>query len=360
MAKRKIAFLDRDGTLIIEPDDFQIDSLEKLELVPGVIPALLKLQAHGYELVIVSNQDGLGTDAYPTQDFEIPQQKMLSLFSSQGIEFAAIHVDPHFPEANAFTRKPEIGMVLDYLKSGDLDLERSVVVGDRETDLQLAENMGIRGFRVGSDGEPWNEVASQIIGIERTARVARTTKETAINVTVNLDRSGPVQAQTGIGFFDHMLEQIGHHAQIALNIECSGDLHIDDHHTVEDVALSLGQALRQAIGDKIGIGRYGFALPMDETRAEALIDLSGRPVLRFQANFAQSQVGALNVQMIEHFFKSLSDALAAAIHITADGENDHHIAEGCFKAFARAFGMAVRRVGLEDDQLALPSSKGLL
>jgi len=258
--KRRVLFLDRDGTLIIEPEDFQVDSLEKLELVEGVIPALLKLKATGYEFVIVSNQDGLGTDANPREAFQPPHDKMLSLFASQGINFAAEHIDPHFEIDQSPNRKPGIGMLLDYLKSGDLDLADSWVIGDRETDLQLAENMGIGGIRCGSGGREWEEIAHQLCTRPRRARVQRDTNETQIRVEVDLDASGSNQISTGIGFFDHMLYQVASHGGFQLRLNCKGDLEIDEHHSVEDCALALGQALDKALGDRIDAASVAMVL----------------------------------------------------------------------------------------------------
>ena len=352
---RKIAFVDRDGCLIEEPADEQVDSLEKLRLMPDVVPALLRLRDAGYELVIVSNQDGLGSESFPTEDFERVQNAMRTLFASQGIRFAAEHFDPHFPEDNAPTRKPGIGMVLEYLKGGQLDFERSCMIGDRQTDLQLADNMGIRGFRVGPEGLGWLAIASELIDSPRRAEVRRKTNETDIRVAVNLDARQPVSIHTGHGFFDHMLEQIGRHGGFSLVVECQGDLHVDEHHTVEDCALALGEALRQALGDKRGIGRYGFVVPMDETLAQAAIDLSGRPALQFEADFPRNEVGGLSTEMVSHFFRSLADSLRAAIHVSVRGENTHHMVEGAFKSVARCLGQAVARHGQE-----MPSTKGVL
>lgn len=353
--KRRILFVDRDGTLIIEPEDFQIDSLEKLELVDDVIPALLKLKAAGYEFVIVSNQDGLGTDSNPLENFQPPHDKMLSIFASQGIHFAAEHIDPHFEGDNSPDRKPGIGMLLDYLKSGELDLSDSWVIGDRQTDLQLAENMGVGGFLCGPDGLGWNEIARQLLERPRTGRVQRDTNETNITVEVDLDATGGNQIDTGIGFFDHMLDQVAAHGGFRLILQCKGDLEIDEHHTVEDCALALGQALDQALADRRGIGRYGFVLPMDESLAQVVIDLSGRPAFRFSADFPRDSVGEFSTEMVKHFFASLSQSLRCALHMTVEGENTHHMIEGLFKGAGRALRPALARQGTD-----LPSTKGVL
>lgn len=353
--KRRILFVDRDGTLIIEPPDHQIDSLEKLELVNGVIPALLDLQRAGYELVIVSNQDGLGTDSYPQAQYDRVQDKMMSLFTSQGITFKAIHIDPHFEHQGSPNRKPGIGMVLDYLKSGELDLQDSWVIGDRDTDLQLAANMGLGGFKLEEGKLDWAGIAHQLLKQPRQASVQRKTKETDIRVFVDLDAGGSSACQTGIGFFDHMLDQLASHGNFRLELSCAGDLEIDEHHTVEDCALALGQALDQALGERRGIGRYGFTLPMDESLAEVAIDLSGRPVFEFEASFGRDQVGELSTEMVRHFFASLSQSLRAAIHMQVKGENTHHQIEALFKGAGRALRPALARSGHD-----LPSTKGTL
>jgi imidazoleglycerol-phosphate dehydratase/histidinol-phosphatase len=353
--KRRILFLDRDGTLIIEPEDFQIDSLEKLELVEAVIPSLLKLKAAGYEFVIVSNQDGLGTASNPLEKFQPAHDKMLSLFASQGIHFTAEHIDPHFESDNSPNRKPGIGMLLDYLKSGGLNLADSWVIGDRQTDLQLADNMGIGGFLCGTDGLGWQEIARQLCSQPRTGSVQRDTNETRITVQVDLDATGGNNISTGIGFFDHMLDQIAAHGGFRLLLNCKGDLEIDEHHSVEDCALALGQALDQALGDRRGIGRYGFVLPMDESLAEVAIDLSGRPAFEFSANFPRDMVGGMSTEMVRHFFASLSQSLRCALHMKVRGENTHHMIEGLFKGAGRALRPALARQGTD-----LPSTKGVL
>jgi len=353
--KRRILFIDRDGTLIIEPEDQQIDSLEKLELIPGVIPALLELQKAGYELVMVSNQDGLGTDSYPQQDFEVPQQKLLRLLESQGVHFSAVHIDPHFEHENAPTRKPGIGMVLDYLKSGELDLRDSYVIGDRQTDLDMADNMGIGGLRIGENFENWTSITHRLIQQPRQATVERKTNETDIRVFVDLDAGGSSVVETGIGFLDHMLDQLASHGGFRLELNCRGDLEIDEHHTVEDCALALGQALGQALGERRGIGRYGFLLPMDESLSQVAIDLSGRPAFVFEADFPRDHVGELSTEMVQHFFASLSQSLGAALHLKVEGGNTHHMIEALFKGTGRALKPALARQGTD-----LPSTKGML
>lgn len=353
--KRRILFIDRDGTLITEPPDEQVDSLEKLELVPGVIPALLRLAEAGYEFVIVSNQDGLGTESYPTEDYEIPQRKMLALFESQGVVFADVLVDPHFEHENSPDRKPGIGMVLGYLKSGELDLDDSWVIGDRLTDLELADNMGIGCFMLGEGRESWSTITHCLLNRPRQAKVKRATNETDIRVSVDLDALGGSEISTGIGFFDHMLDQLASHGGFQLDLTCRGDLEIDEHHTVEDCALALGQAMNRALGDRRGIGRYGFLLPMDESLAQVAVDLSGRPAIVFEADFPRDAVGEFSTEMVKHFFASLSQSLGAAIHIQVSGENTHHMIEAVFKGAGRALRPALEKQGSQ-----LPSTKGVL
>lgn len=355
MAGRKLLFVDRDGTLLVEPADFQIDALHKFQLVPDVIVPLKRLVDAGYALVMVSNQDGLGTDSFPEADFWPPQQLLLDLFASQGLHFLEIHIDRHFAHEPSSTRKPQVGMVLHWLRDTDWDRAASAMVGDRPTDLEFAANLGIRGFQLAPGPWTWPAIARELLDAPRVAEVTRNTKETRIQVRVDLDAEGPQRIHTGLGFFDHMLEQIGRHAGIALDLQCVGDLQIDEHHTVEDCALALGQCLRQALGDKRGIGRYGFVLPMDETRAEAALDLSGRPYCVFEGQFAREAVGQLPSELVPHFFRSLCETLGANLHLTVRGDNTHHMIEACFKVFARALRPALARVGHE-----LPSTKGVL
>ncbi|KAB8180340.1 bifunctional histidinol-phosphatase/imidazoleglycerol-phosphate dehydratase HisB [Lysobacter maris] len=354
-----ILFVDRDGTLIAEPPDHQIDSFQKLRFVDGVVPALLRLRDAGYQFVIVSNQDGLGTAGYPRESFEGPHALMMQVFESQGIVFREVLIDTSFPADGALTRKPGIGLVLHYLKDRGIDWARSAMVGDRATDNAFARNLGIRAFQLrngefGGDWD-WAGIAHALVDAPRTARVGRNTRETRIEVEVDLDRSADPQVSTGIGFFDHMLEQLGKHGGFALNLRCEGDLHIDEHHTVEDCALALGQALREALGDKRGIGRYGFTLPMDEALASAALDFSGRPYLVFEGRFHGERIGALSAQMVPHFFRSLCESAGLNLNLKVEGDNDHHQVEACFKAVARALRQAIRREGRE-----LPSTKGLL
>jgi len=354
-----LLFVDRDGTLIEEPADFQIDRYEKLRFVSGVIPALLQLRDAGYQFVMVTNQDGLGTDAFPQQDFDGPHALMLQVFESQGICFRDILIDRSLPAEGLPTRKPGIGLALAYLQDRTIDWGRSAMVGDRETDDAFASNLGIRAFRLRTPqfgGEwDWPRIAHVLANAPRAARVVRSTKETKIEVDIDLDRAGEPQVATGLGFFDHMLEQLGKHGGFAMSLRCDGDLHIDEHHTVEDSALALGQALREALGDKRGIGRYGFTLPMDESLASAALDFSGRPYMVFDGSFARERVGELPTELVPHFFRSLCESAGLNLNLQVRGDNDHHKVEACFKATARALRQAIRREGSE-----LPSTKGVL
>jgi imidazoleglycerol-phosphate dehydratase/histidinol-phosphatase len=354
-----LLFVDRDGTLIEEPADFQIDRFDKLRFVAGVIPALLRLRDAGYQFVMVTNQDGLGTDAYPQADFDGPHNLMMQVFESQGIVFRDVLIDASFPADNAPTRKPGIGLALPYLRDRSIDWTRSAMVGDRETDNGFARNLGIRAFqlRTGTFGGEWDwaGIAHVLVDVPRTASVRRDTRETRISVDLDLDRTAEPKVSTGLGFFDHMLEQLGKHGGFALDLRCEGDLHIDEHHTIEDSALALGQALREALGDKRGIGRYGFTLPMDESLASAALDFSGRPYFVFDGSFKRERVGEMPIELVPHFFRSLCEAAGLNLNLRVEGDNDHHKVEACFKVVARALRQAIRREGSE-----LPSTKGVL
>ncbi|WP_311239564.1 MULTISPECIES: bifunctional histidinol-phosphatase/imidazoleglycerol-phosphate dehydratase HisB [unclassified Xanthomonas] len=372
-----ILFVDRDGTLITEPADYQIDAYEKLRFVDNVIPAMLKLRDAGYQFVIVTNQDGLGSESYPRAAFDGPNNLMLQIFASQGIEFREVLIDCSWPADNAPTRKPGVGLMVPYLQDRNIDWARSAMVGDRLTDIQFAQNLNIRGFQLRTDefgGDwDWPGIAHELADAPRRAVVQRNTKETKIRVELDLDRVAEPHTATGLPFFDHMLEQIGKHGGFALDIRADGDLHIDEHHTIEDTGLALGQALREALGNKRGIGRYGFdpaespwlaagegaqhgfTLPMDETIASAALDFSGRPYFVFDGEFKRERVGDMPTELVPHFFRSICDASGLNLHLSVRGENDHHKVEACFKALARALRQAIRREGT-----ALPSTKGAL
>jgi imidazoleglycerol-phosphate dehydratase/histidinol-phosphatase len=354
----KVLFVDRDGTLIEEPEDFQVDTVEKIRLVDNAIPSLLELAKHGYRFIMVSNQDGLGSDSFPQPYFDICQAHTLQLFTSQGITFDEIFICPHLPEDRCDCRKPRTGLLTKYLAATDIDLAASAVVGDRATDMELAEKLGVRGLLVNTneaDALAWPDVVKLLCYSDRVASVERNTNETCIRVSVNLDSGSEIIVSSGIGFYDHMLEQIAKHGGFGLHLHCDGDLEIDEHHTVEDTAICLGTALRKALGNKFGIARYGFLLPMDESQAKVALDLSGRASFKFSASFPRDNVGELSTEMVEHFFRSLGDSLGAALHIEVTGENTHHMIEACFKSVGRAMRQAISRDGTE-----LPSTKGTL
>lgn len=349
-------FIDRDGTLVEEPTDEQVDSLDKVRFMPGVFAALTELIQHGYRLVMVTNQDGLGTDSFPQAAFEQPQQFILETLRSQGIEFDAVFVCPHRKSDGCGCRKPNTALVAEYIRESAVDLSASAVVGDRDTDLQFAANIGVRGVRVrrhGTPDETWPAVVKLLTA--RSAQVTRRTRETEIDVRVNLDDTSRISVATGIGFFDHMLEQLAKHGGFALELTCKGDLEIDEHHTVEDCGLALGEALRRALGSKLGIARYGFLLPMDEAEVQVAIDLSGRAFAQFSGHFNREAVGGLPTELVPHFFRSLAESLGAAVHVSVTGENSHHMIEACFKGVGRALRQALRRESRE-----LPSTKGAL
>ena len=363
---KKILFIDRDGTLIIEPpSDFQVDSLEKLEFYPGVFQWLAKIAKElDFELVMVTNQDGLGTASFPEETFWPAQNKMLQAFKNEGIEFSDVLIDKSFPEDNTPTRKPQTGLLNKYIY-GNYDLVNSYVIGDRETDLQLAENLGTKGIFIGDQNvetksvlttTSWSEIYSFLKSIPRKATKSRVTNETKIDVTINLDGNGKSKIDTGIGFFDHMLEQISRHGGIDLDVSVQGDLEIDEHHTIEDTAIVLGETLNQALGSKKGIERYGFLLPMDDCLSQVALDFGGRPWLVWDAEFKREFVGEMPTEMFMHFFKSLSDGARCNLNIKAEGDNEHHKIESIFKGFAKALKMAVKQT----NEGKIPSTKGVL
>ena len=356
---KRILFIDRDGTIVEEPHDEQVDSLEKIKFTPGVMRNLGFLRQHtDFLSVMVSNQDGLGTPAFPEETFWPAQNFILQTLEGEGITFDEILVDPHFPEDNAPTRKPQTGLVEKFMNQPEeYDIAHSYVIGDRETDAQFARNIGCQSLILGRDGMTWDKIAELLFGGERTASVHRTTKETDIEVSLSLDGTGCCDIETGLGFFDHMLEQIGKHGGIDLTVRCKGDLNVDEHHTIEDTALALGECLYQALGSKRGIERYGYSLPMDDTMCHVCLDFGGRPWLVWQAEFHREHVGDMPTEMFLHFFKSLSDAARMNLYIHAEGQNEHHKIEGIFKALARSLKMAVRR---DIYHYELPSTKGTL
>ena len=347
-------FVDRDGTIIAEPEDEQVDSLEKLSFVPGAISALKALTGLGFELVMVTNQDGLGTAAFPEEDFYPAQNFMLRTLEGEGVVFDDILIDRHFPEDNSPCRKPGTGMFTKYL-DGSYNLSGSYVIGDRDSDMELARNLGAKGLKIGQLS--WDEIVRTIRATERSATVERKTAETDIRIRVDLDGKGESSVDSGLKFFDHMLNQLIHHGGLSLELSCKGDLEVDEHHTMEDVGIALGEAIRLALGDKRGINRYGFALPMDESRAIVLLDFGGRSELVWDVVFTREKVGDVPTEMFKHFFKSLCDSLRCNLYIQARGENNHHLIEGVFKAFSRTIRQAAARNVFSYD---LPSSKGLL
>lgn len=372
----KLLIIDRDGTILVEPPvDFQIDSIAKTDFLPGAISGMKAVSTLGYELVMCSNQDGLGTVSFPMEDFLPPQEMMLKVLASEGVCFDDILIDPTMPEKNAPTRKPGIGMFGKYL-TGDYNLAESYVIGDRITDVMLAKNLGARAILLQETEKAeaalaekglsevcalcttsWSEVAEYLRRTIRVATTERNTRETQISVTVDLDGRMPSHIDTGLKFFDHMLDQIAHHGGLSLQVQCKGDLEVDEHHTMEDVAIALGDTLREALGDKRGIERYGFALPMDECKALVLLDLGGRIDFDWDVAFTREYVGDTPTEMFRHFFYSLCAALRCNLHISARGDNNHHLIEGVFKAFARSLRAAIHRQSFNYD---LPSSKGVL
>jgi len=361
---KKVLFIDRDGTIIEEPADEQVDSVEEFRFLPGVITALSKIAKEtDYELVMVTNQDGLGTKAFPEETFWPSHNKMLQILKGEGVEFAEIFIDRTLPEENALTRKPGTAMLTRYLSQG-IDLKSSYVIGDRITDLQLAENLGCNAIYIKDAPHPlaslsstdWNEICKYLKLIPRKVSIERKTKETSVNLEINLDGSGKGSISTGISFFDHMLEQIQKHGGIDLTIKAAGDLKVDQHHTVEDVAIALGEGVYSALGSKKGTERFGFLLPMDDSLATVAIDFGGRPWLIWNASFVRDMVGDIPSEMFFHFFKSFSDSAKCNLNIKVEGDNDHHKAEAIFKAFAKSLRMAVKN----SDNFNVPSTKGIL
>lgn len=377
---QKILFLDRDGTLVLEPHDYQVDTFDKIEFYPRVFQYLGKIVRElDFELVMVTNQDGLGTPSNPEENFWGPHNLIMKVFASEGIEFKEVIIDKTFAHEDAPTRKPRTGLLTHYL-DGSYDLANSFVIGDRLTDVELAKNLGSKAIWINTDPElganelddktkslldevialttlDWAEIYRFLKLTTRTASIQRTTKETDIRIELNLDGSGKANNHTGLGFFDHMLDQLARHSGCDLTVQVQGDLHIDEHHTIEDTALALGEAFAQALGDKLGIERYGFCLPMDDCLAQVAIDFGGRPWLVWEAEFKREKIGEMPTEMFHHFFKSFSDAAKCNLNVKAEGSNEHHKIEAIFKAFAKAIKMAKRR---DAENMQLPSTKGVL
>lgn len=355
---KRILFIDRDGTLIEEPADEQIDSFDKLVFTKGLFRNLSFIRSKlDFEFVMVSNQDGLGTDSFPEDTFWPVHNFILKTLEGEGIIFDDILIDRHFPENNAPTRKPNIGLVEKYINNPEYDIANSYVIGDRDTDYQFAKNIGCKALIIGRDGMDWEKIAEILFAGERTAEVNRCTKETDISVKVNLDGTGHCDISTGLGFFDHMLEQIGKHGMIDLTINTKGDIHVDEHHTIEDTAIALGECINKALGSKRGIERYGYTLPMDDCLCSVALDFGGRPWLVWDATFQREYIGDMPTEMFLHFFKSFSDSARMNLNIRADGNNEHHKIEGIFKALARSLKMAKHR---DIYHYELPSTKGIL
>lgn len=371
---KKVLFIDRDGTLVIEPPiDYQLDSLEKLEFYPKVFRNLGFVRSKlDFEFVMVTNQDGLGTDSFPEETFWGAHNKMMQAFQNEGITFDNVLIDRSLPDENLPTRKPGTGMLTNYLSSDEYDIKNSFVIGDRPTDVELAKNIGCKAIYLQQSTEllsdelaqvcvlattDWDKVTEFLFAGERTAKVQRTTKETDIFVSLNLDGKGDSVIYTGLGFFDHMLEQIAKHSGMDISIRVSGDLAVDEHHTIEDTAIALGDCIYQALGSKRGIERYGFSLPMDDSLCQVSLDFGGRPWLVWDAEFRREKIGDMPTEMFLHFFKSLSDAAHMNLNVKAEGQNEHHKIEGIFKALARAIKMAIKR---DIYRYELPSTKGML
>jgi imidazoleglycerol-phosphate dehydratase/histidinol-phosphatase len=377
MSKQKILFIDRDGTIINEPKDFQIDSYEKLQFLPEVIPYLARIATEtDFKFVMVTNQDGLGTKAFPEKTFWPAHNLMMEVLKSAGIVFEKVLIDKSFAKDNLPTRKPNTGLLTHYFDTQKYDLVNSFVIGDRLTDIQLAKNLGAKGILIGRSADKtddnklkqqelknsmalkttnWKDIYDFLSNPTRSATIQRNTNETKISVKLNLDGTGKSSIKTGLGFFDHMLEQLSKHSGCDLEIKVKGDLHIDEHHTIEDTAIALGEAFLQALGNKKGISRYGFLLPMDDVLAQVAIDFSGRPWIVWKAKFNREKVGDMPTELFFHFWKSFSDAAKCNLNIKAEGENEHHKIEAIFKAVAKSIKMAVKREGND-----LPSTKGIL
>ena len=378
--EKKILFIDRDGTIVLEPNDYQLDSLEKLEFYPNVFQYLGKIvKEMDFELVLVTNQDGLGTNSFPEKDFWPTQNFILNAFANEGIVFDEIFIDSSFPEENSPNRKPRTGMLTKYINNSDYDLENSIVIGDRITDVELAKNLGCKAVfinkneNLGSNESKldieeikksivletvyWKAIYEYLKLDNRTSEIYRKTNETDIFIKIDLDGTGKSSIETGIAFFDHMLDQIARHGQIDLEINVKGDLKVDEHHTIEDTAIALGEVFSKALGSKLGIERYGFCLPMDDCLAQVALDFGGRNWLVWDADFKREKIGEMPTEMFLHFFKSFSDGAKANINIKAEGINEHHKIEAIFKAFAKAIKAAVKR---DVEKLILPSTKGLL
>lgn len=367
----KILFIDRDGTIIQEPEDFQIDAVDKFTFLPGVISALKSIVQHlDYRLVMVTNQDGLGTDAHPEKDFWPLHELMIRTLKGEGIEFDEVHIDRSFPEDNSPYRKPRTGLLKKYI-AGDFNLEESVVIGDRWTDIELANNLNSKSILLGKNSiddntkglkasyktSSWSEILTFLSNENRKAKLKRNTNETKIQAGIDLDGSGNSEVDTGVKFFDHMLDQLAKHGGLDLFVKVNGDLEVDEHHTIEDTAITLGQLFKQALGKKSGIQRYGFALPMDDVKAQVLIDFGGRSWLEWDAEFQREKIGEMPTEMFHHFFKSFSDNAECNLNIKAEGKNEHHKIEAIFKAFAKAIKMAKER---NTNDLSIPSTKGMI
>jgi len=375
---KKVLFIDRDGTMTLEPSDYQVDSFEKLVFYPSIFQYLGKIVRElDYELVMVTNQDGLGTDSFPEEAFWPYQNHLVKTFANEGIVFSEIFIDRTFPEEQAVTRKPGTGMLTAYLNNRNYDLSASYVIGDRLTDMELAKNLGAQGIFIDNNADlgadevtdtnleqtialttkSWKEIYLMLLLEKRAVRLERNTEETKISIELNLDGSGKSKIDTGIAFFDHMLDQLARHGGVDLNIKTIGDLEVDEHHTIEDTAIALGETFAQALGDKKGIERYGFTLPMDDSLTQVALDFGGRSWLVWEAKFKREMVGQMPTEMFYHFFKSFADGAKANLNIKSEGTNEHHKIESIFKAFAKAIKMAIKR---DADKMILPSTKGTL